>query len=52
MLWEEYFKGLLTQRENSELELPSAVEGKAGGEWGCRGRESNEEDEDRPSYRY
>ena len=26
-VWEEYFKELLNQRENSELELPSAVEG-------------------------
>ena len=25
-IWEEYFKELLNQRENSELELPSAVE--------------------------
>ena len=25
-VWEEYFKELLDQRENSELELPSAVE--------------------------
>ena len=26
-IWQEYFKKLLNQRENSELELPSAVEG-------------------------
>ena len=26
-VWEEYFKELLNGRENSELELPSAVEG-------------------------
>ena len=26
-VWQEYFKELLNQRENSELELPSAVEG-------------------------
>ena len=26
-VWEEYFKELLNQSENSELELPSAVEG-------------------------
>ena len=25
-IWEDYFKELLNQRENSELELPSAVE--------------------------
>ena len=27
-VWEDYFKELLSQRENSELELPSSVEGK------------------------
>ena len=26
-VWEEYFKELLNQRENSELELPSSVQG-------------------------
>ena len=26
-VWEEYFKELLNQRENNELELPSAAEG-------------------------
>ena len=52
-VWEEYFEELLNQREKSELELPSAVEGQVKlEEIGDAEVESNEEDEERTSDRH
>ena len=51
-VWEDYFKELLNQRENSEHELPSSVEGEVGRDRGCRSRDRNIEDKERPSDSY